>query len=465
MTTELLPTGRTPLGALRDEAVAAHRAGQLEVALPKYRAILARAPDDASMWSNLGALHRARREFTAALACQRRAHELEPGRSDIVNNLGNALFDEGLHEEALACRREVARLSGNAPGTLQHVATSLRTMNRFEEAIAVCDAGLARAPEHAELRLQRAMARLALGDYAGGFADFEARWETGEIEKNAPGIPEWRGEPLTGRTLLVFPEQGFGDTMLMARFLPALRRLGAARIILVVKPALQRLLEGIPGCDAVAVTGTRRPEADFWVPMMSLPHRTGLTPGSIPPPAALTVPADARARARRLLAPHRGRLTVGVLWSGSLTYRANHKRSFAQERFFRLAQVPGVSLFSLYKGPLLDAFRASPLASLVIDAGGHDRDFADTAGLVSELDLVVSMDSAVVHLAGSLGRPVWNLLHHSAYWLYGPEGASTPWYPSMRLVRQPVLDDWDSVFDTVTADLTALAAARGAVRT
>ncbi|QDL94202.1 tetratricopeptide repeat protein (plasmid) [Paroceanicella profunda] len=464
MTTDLLPPGPKSLAGLREQAVADHRAGRLDSALAGYRAILARAPGDASMWSNLGALHRARREFTAALACQRRALELEPGRADIVNNLGNALYDEGLHEEALECRRTVARLSPGDASALQHVATSLRTMNRFTEAIAVCDEGLALAPGHAELRLQRAMARLAQGDYAGGFADFEARWDTGEITKSDPGLPEWRGEPLDGRTLLVFPEQGFGDTMLMARFLPQLKACGAGRVILVVKPPLQRLLEGIPGCDAVAVVGSRRPEADLWVPMMSLPLCLGLTPGTVPPPARLTVPDDAGARARALLAPHRGRLTVGVLWSGSLTYRANHKRSFAQERFYRLAGVPGVSLFSLYKGPLLEEFRGSPLASLVIDAGGHDRDFADTAGLIRALDLVVSMDSAVVHLAGSLGRPVWNLLHHSAYWLYGPEGATTPWYPSMRLIRQPVLDDWDSVFDTVVADLAALAAARGAAR-
>ncbi|HEU0221326.1 MAG TPA: hypothetical protein VFR34_03810, partial [Paracoccaceae bacterium] len=195
--------------------------------------------------------------------------------------------------------------------------------------------------------------------------------------------------------------------------------------------------------------------------MMSLPRIFGLTAETIPPPARLVIPEDSAERARRMLAPFERRLKIGVLWSGSVTYRANHKRSFPQERFYPLAAIPGVQLFSLYKGPLLEAFRGSGLASVIIDAGGSDRDFADTAALIRRLDLVVSMDSAIVHIAGSFGLPVWNLLHYSAYWLYAPHPDHTTWYPSMRLIRQPKLDDWDSVFATVERDVAALAAHRG----
>lgn len=447
------------LAELREQAIRHHHAGELDQAKQKYRLLLSRAPQDAAIWTNLGALHRKQGDYAAAVACQRKAVELAPGRTDFRNNLANALYDNGDLEESLALRRRIAEEAPGEAGPLQYVATSLRALNRFEEAIAVCEQGLAIDPTHNELRLQKSMAELALADYPNGFANFEARWQGDEISKPQMREPEWDGADPAGRSILVMPEQGFGDTVLMARFLPALAARGA-RVLLAVKPPLLRLFAGLPGVGSLHEIGGIKPPIDLWVSMMSLPRHLGLTRETIPPPARLTIPADSEVRARAILDPFRNRLKVGVLWSGSVTYRANHKRSFPQERFLGLAALPGVQLFSLYKGPLLEAFRASGLASVVVDAAGSERDFADTAALMKGLDLVVSMDSAVVHIAGSLGVPVWNLLHFSAYWLYGREGGETPWYPSMRLIRQPRLDDWDSVFAVVERDVAALAAHR-----
>ncbi|RMF33150.1 MAG: tetratricopeptide repeat protein [Alphaproteobacteria bacterium] len=447
---------RATLAELREEAIRDHHAGALDKARAKYRLYLARAPEDAAIWTNLGALHRSQKDYPAAVACQRKAVELKPDGIDFLNNLGNALFDNGELDEALELRLRVAAAQPDRATPLQYVATSLRALNRNAEAIEVCERGLALEPDHNELKLQRALAELALGDYPRGFVSFEARWQGDEISKPEFPEPEWDGSDPAGRTLLVMPEQGFGDTVLMARFLPWLKARGA-RVLLACKTPLMRLFDGLEGVDGLLEIGSRKPPIDGWVSMMSLPRHLGLSMENLPPPARLTVPEDSRERAKMILAPFARRLKVGVLWSGSVTYRANHKRSFSQDMFYRLAAIPGLQLFSLYKGPLHSEFQSSGLASVVIDASGSDRDFADTAALIEGLDLVVSMDSAVVHVAGSLGAPVWNLLHFSAYWLYGPFPDHTPWYPSMRLIRQPAPDDWDSVFDRVAAELGEMA--------
>ena len=449
------------LGELRVQAIESHRAGALDAAFTAYRAYLQRRPRDSGIWTNLGALLRRRGEHLAAAACQRRAQALAPEDAAILNNLGNALQDADLLDEALETRREVLRRRPTDADAHAMLAVTLRALGRMEEAQAMAEAGLAHHPDDGELRVQRAMAMLAAGDYARGFEAFEARWEIGEISKGDSPEPEWAGEPLDGRRILVLPEQGFGDTILMSRFLPALQALGA-HVILAVKPPLKRLFQGVEGVDELIEIGAPRPQADFVTYMMALPRWLGCDAARLPASPKLRVPGGSRSRARKLLQPWEGMLRVGVCWSGSLTYKANFKRSFGPERFLALARIPGVQLFSLYKGPLLDGFRRSPASALIVDAAGDERDFADAAATIGELDLVVTMDTAVAHLAGALGRPVWNLLAYSPFWLYGHAGETTPWHPSMRLVRQPAPGDWDAPMATVALGISDLAARKGA---
>jgi len=455
------PAAPRTLGELRAHAIAAHRAGELDAAFAAYRAYLQRRPRDSGIWTNLGALLRRRGEHLAAAACQRRAQALAPEDATVLNNLGNALQDADLLDEALEVRREVLRRRPGDADAHAMLAVTLRALGRMAEAQATAEAGLARHPADGELRVQRAMALLAAGDYARGFPAFEARWEIGEIAKADHPEPEWAGEPLDGRRILVLPEQGFGDSILMSRFLPALKARGA-HVILAVKPPLRRLFQGLEGVDELVGLGERRPPADFVTYMMALPGLLGCDPARLPPSPRLSVPPDARARARKLLQPWEGMLRVGVCWSGSVTYKANFKRSFGPERFLPLARIPGVQLFSLYKGPLLEGFRRSPASALIVDAAGDERDFADAAATMRELDLVATMDTAVAHLAAAQGRPVWNLLAFAPFWLYGHAGETTPWHPTMRLIRQPAPGDWDAPMEIVARDLAALAARKGA---
>ena len=454
-----IPVERPSQAELRGRGLDDHKAGRLDRAFAAYRAVLAADPDDAGVWTNLGALLRARGEHRLAVSCQRRAAALKPDDEGVLNNLGNALADADFTDEALAVRRDLAR---RRPGDRQAQAmlvASLRAAGRMEQAVAAADAALAGTPGDPELRMQRAMALLALGDYARGFADFAARWDTGEVTRPPAPEPEWRGGPLTGKRLLVLPEQGLGDTILMARFLPGLAAFDPAEVVLAVRAPLLRLFRDLPGVHRLVPADGPRPSADLHLHMMDLPGRLGARPDALPHSPPLHVPDDSSARARRLLGPFAGRFKVGVVWSGSVTYRGNHKRSVTPRSFAPLSDLPGVQLFSLYKGPLLDRFRASADTALIVEASGTDRDLADAAGMIRGLDLVIGVDTGVMHLAGALGRPVWNLLAHAPYWLYGTAGEGTPWHPTMRLFRQRAPGDWDEVMGRVTEALRAAAAA------
>jgi len=439
---------------VRARAIADQKAGRLDEAFKAYRLYLRVKPQDAGIWTNLGALLRKRGEHDAASVCQGRAHALAPEDTSILGNLGNALQDADRLEEALDIRREVRRRKPEDAEAHAMMAVTLRSLGRMEEAADVASDGLSKHRDHMELRVQRAMARLALGDYARGFEDFAARWHIGEIDKPAYPEPEWQGEDLSAKRLLVLPEQGNGDTLLMLRFLPQLKARGA-HVILVTKPPLARLVANAPGADVVLPTGAPKPQVDLVTHMMDLPRWLGARPAELPRSPALEPPEDSLRRARAIAAPFDNRFRIGVVWSGSITYKANFKRSFDASRFLPLADLPDVQLFSLYKGPLLDKFREGGESGLIVDAAGDDRDFADAAALVREMDLVIGVDTGVMHLAAVMGRPVWNLLAYSPYWLYGTSGDATPWHPTMRLFRQTAPGDWDGVMEQVQAALKA----------
>ncbi len=446
-------------GALRERAVALHRAGRPEEALPLYAAYLGRRPRDAGIWTNLGALLRTTGRHDGAVRAQGRAFALDPGSAAVRNNLANVLNDVGESERALELRRGLMAEAPEDPNPVALAGKSLRALGRLDEGVALLQGGVARFPHHAEMRVQLALTLLAAGRYAEGFRAYEARWDTGELTPRKVAAPKWDGGALDGRTILVLPEQGFGDALCFARFLPALRPLGPGRVALLAERPLLRLLGGVEGADHVG-PGAPPGGFDLWADLMDLPRLHFEAGLAIPPPTRLHVPEDSRARARALLAPFRDKLKVGVVWCGSVTYRGNAFRSFPHTELHALLDLPGVQLVSLYKGPEIEAFRADGTSAFILDAGSQDRDFADCAALMEELDLVVTTDTVTAHLAGSLARPTWTLLHWDAFWLWGPEGEGTPWYPFMRLIRQRRPRDWAGVMAEVRAGLVRLVETR-----
>lgn len=444
------------LPQLRDRAMALHKAGKRAEARPLYARYLEQAPDDALMWSNLGALLRADGQHDLARAAQRRAHAMAPDRISVSTNLANILADLGECEEALSLRRLVLKSRPDDPMLKAMIGKVLRSLGRTDEAVAFLKEARAAHPEEPEIGIQLAMSQLAGAQYSEGFRNFDIRWQTDELTPRRIARPKWDGvSELQGKRILVLPEQGFGDGIAFARFLPILRAFEPAEVLLQAERPVARLYEGLDGVDRLIVGPVAEEMFDVWTNMMDLPPLHFDQIDTPPAPTALHVPEDSRARARALTAPFAGRFKVGVVWTGSVTYRGNAFRSFSHTEFHRLLDVPDVQLFSLYKGPKIDDFRADGSNLLIVDAGSRDRDFADCAALMEEMDLIVTSDTATAHLAGSLGRPVWTLLHWDAFWLWRHEGETTQWYPSMTLIRQTAPRDWAGVFDRVHDRLAA----------
>ncbi|KAA0576471.1 tetratricopeptide repeat protein [Azospirillum sp. B21] len=411
-------------------------------------------PSDAEAWSILGLLLRRTGKLEEAIACHRRGLEHAPDQAGIWTNLGNALTEAGRLAEGVAAQEEAFRREPNDRTVLFNRAVAFRKAGRYAEALAAIELAVTgNGGPTALLRWERALTRLQIGDYVHGFDDYEARRQLPSYLARPPSAPPWNGPALDGRRIFVTAEQGFGDALLVARYLPMVKRAGG-RVIYECHSELRRVLSGLD-LDDWKPWGAPAPACDVEVSQMTLPMLFGTTLASVPPPVPLTIPVEAREKAARLLGEREpGTLRVGIVWAGRATFADNAWRATKLAPFLRLAEIPGVRLYSLQKGPQeteLDAL--GPAGRLVVPLGPHLEDFADTAAMIERLDLVIMTDSAVAHLAGSLGTPIWNLVQHVPYWVYGFTGERTPWYPSMRLFRQGPELDWAPVFASVRAAL------------
>lgn len=441
-----------------DKAPAIHellRRGHVEEAISGYQCLVERdCATSAGIWNNYGIALRQQTKYLAAVACYRRAIEFEPNDPVYHGNLGNVLKDLGRFPEALAAHEVAVGLRPTDAGSHHNYGVALRETALMEEALAEFETACRLDPENPIFEFDRALALLYLGRFSGGWSAFEWRWKVGEITKPDLKVREWKGEDFQGKTLLVYPEQGYGDSILASRFLPLVKRRGGA-VCLMCKPPLQRLFKDLEGVDRL-VTDTRADiRFDLQCAMLSLPGIFKTTFENVPSPARLHIPEESRNKARSLVSPTDDRFKVGIVWSGSVTFKNNASRTTTLDRFLQLAGIPGIRFYSLQKGPLESELRETGANAVIPDIGGRVEDFADTAAVIERLDLVIMTDSAVAHLTGSLGRPVWNLLSFVPYWLYLLEGEQTPWYPSMKLVRQPRFGDWDSVFARVETELVA----------
>ncbi len=439
----------------RASIVSAHQAGRLDEALIGYTRHLQHFPDDAGMWTNLGALYRTQGRHELGRTAQIRADALKPNDKGILNNYSNILSDLGDYEASIALRKKSLALD---PSHLMHhamIGRCYRGMGHYEKAIEYLSPLVEKFPGEPEIKLQLAFAQLGAGHYGAAFRNYDARWLTEESPPQDVPFKHWQeGMTVDGKTLLILPEQGFGDMVLMTRFIPLVAAMGA-KVRLVAKKPLLRLLEGIDGIEWIGAGASKEDPIDLWVHLMDLPKIVfGADENGVPPPPTkLTIPKDSAKRAKAITANHRNMFKVGVVWSGSATYKGNTFRSFTHREFLPMANVPNVQLFSLYKGPFLDALQQDGSAALIIDTASTDRDFADCAATMMEMDLVITSDTATAHIAGSLGIPVWVMLHWDSFWVYRHHGDTTKWYPNMRLFRQDKPQDWASAFDAAQTAL------------
>ena len=430
-------------------------------AAPLYRRLLEHDRNDFLIWGNLGISLRNLHHYDSALACLLRADVLSPHSPPVLMHVAICLHLLGRKEESLKTFAVALHLSPDDFNVHAFYALTLRESDMNEEALQHYDAVLAQDPGYVEGRWQRSHALLALGRFTEGWKEFEIRWR---LDKNSPfwnqaqqektyTSKRWNGEDLSGKTIFIYAEQGLGDAILCSRYIPLVKARGA-RVIFGCLSHLHRLFHKVPGIDKPVKEGEGLGEsADYHVPLMSLPGVFGTEINSIPPVVPLHVPEAMPAEAGRLLGLAHGRFKIGIVWTGNPNFTGNAKRAVPLSRFLPLAEVPGVQLFSLQKGPNEKELIDCGAQGLIPALGPHLNDFADTAAVLKNLDLVIITDSSVAHLAGSLNVPVWNLLSTGAYWLYLTGREDSPWYPSMRLFRQPEPGDWDSVFKKVALEL------------
>lgn len=411
-------------------------------------------PAAAQPWAHLGGALRAAERLEEAERVLRRALALDPASADGADALGAVLHGLARYPQARDWLVRALSLRPDHAETRLNLGTVLRDQRRFAEAEACFDTVLARHPGHAGAHLARAVGRLVQGDLRAGWNGFEHRWRRFQA-------PPWQGEPLNGATILLHMEQGFGDAIQFVRYAPLVARAGG-RVIVETHQSLFRLLNGLDPAVQTLVRGPEPPPHDLHCPLMSLPRAFGTDLESIPAATPYLRPAPhevARWGERLAKGARDGSqegLRVGLVWAGNPRHRNDRNRSLPARALLPLLAVPGVRLISLQTGDaaqFLEGGLESPMAGV--------RDFADTAAILANLDLVIAVDTAVVHLAGAMGVPAWLLLPYAPDWRWLLDRTDSPWYPSLRLFRQPRPGDWGTVLGTVAAALKATANTKG----
>jgi tetratricopeptide (TPR) repeat protein len=368
--------------------------------------------------------------------------------------LANALIDQDRNGAAETHLRRAIALEPGLPEAHASLGFLLAAMGRLPEAIAACDAAIAARPGFVRAFWNKSVAQLLAGDFVQGWENYESRKRHDRFARDFSALPgrEWQGETLEGHTLLVHAEQGLGDTIQFARYLPLLAARGA-RVVLACAAPLHGLLA--PLAETVP-RDARLPPYDAWVDQMSLPRLFATQPHSIPAPCGYLRAEPARSALWH--ADGTGRPRIGLVWSGNPAHHNDRRRSLPAAELAPLLAVPGIAWVSVQKGP-----RSGELARHgIADISARLADFADTAGLLATLDLVIAVDTAVAHLAGALGRPCWVMLPHAPDWRWMTGRSDSPWYASHRLFRQDAPGDWRSVTARIGAELAGFAAGYGA---
>jgi tetratricopeptide (TPR) repeat protein len=457
-------------GATLHQANILHATRHYAEACTAFDAALRFAPNDPGVLSNRSAALMETGRLEEALASCEAALALKPDFAEAWCNRSNILQKLQRFEDALASYEEALRLAPDDADALSGRAVVLKNLGRFDEALAAFDRALALDPGHPHALNNRGALLLLLGDFARGWEGYESRWLKENLPANAlpRRWPQWTGTPLAGKRILVLDEQGLGDVIQFSRYLPLLAQRGGDVTFLCRGSLLRLLRTSLPagvrlvGTDAGLAEGET---FDFEIPLASLPKAFGTDLASIPAAVSYLVPEPDLAAKWAERVGGQG-LRVGICWQGNPNPRADGARAVPLSFFAPLAEIEGVRLISLQKHAGAEQLAASG-SSLKIESLGDEFDsgpdaFIDTAAVLSSLDLVVTCDTSVAHLAGALGRPVWVALKRIPDWRWLLECDDTPWYPTMRLFRQTVRGEWGDVFDRIAADLAAFAARKRA---
>jgi Flp pilus assembly protein TadD len=431
------------------------------VALPLLERAVTLSPDGAEALNTLGIGYRGLGRDHEAVDVLRRATTLQPQLASAWNSLSAALLDTGDSAGAEQSARRALELDTSYANAWMSLGNILKRTARLEEARSAYSEALRIVPEAPTAHWNLALLDLLGGDFDAGFRGFEWRLRLPGTNGIPPDldVPLWQGEDLKGKRLLVYAEQGLGDTLQFARYIPLLAGRGA-QVFICCAANLHRLLGRLPGCTAVTAPDTTPPDVDYCCPMLSLPYRFGTTLATIPGPGPyLTADPVRVAEWAQRFAALPPALRVGIVWAGESrpddpeAHRIDRRRSLPLEMLAPLFGVKGVNWFSLQKGMPSAQLRHGDWEAPITDWTNDLQTFDDTAALLSQLDLVISVDTSVVHLAAAMGKPVWVLSRFDGCWRWLFGRSDSPWYASVRLFRQKGPDDWVPVIAALRAAL------------
>jgi len=433
-----------------------HDEGKFADAEAILREAISRDPGNSNLRNARGVMFAAMGRHLDAVWCYRDAIASNPNTSGIWTNLGNALTQLKYLQSAVECHRQAIALSSGNALLYHNLGVSLAEAGQHGEAVIAFSQALELDPAYHSARWDRSRSYLYLGNYREGWRDYEVRRITGQLPaRQLPG-EQWDGRPYSGKRLLLLVEQGFGDTLWVARYLPRVKALGGEMFI-ECQAEVAPLIAQMAVADRLVIKGQSLPSADLHCYLCSLPGLFSPDFASIPARPYFPTPQKCPSELQPLFAKAGQKLKVGIVWSGSVTFRRNHERAQPLMRFFQAFALPGVQLYSLQKGPRETELTSLPRGGPIIDLAGELKNFADTAAAIAQLDLIIMTDSAVAHLAGGMGKPpVWLLLSHVAHWLWLLDRTDSPWYPSIRLFKPRATGDWDYVFDAASIELMKL---------
>jgi len=449
--------------------------GQWELAIVQFQEALRCQPDYPEALNDLGNALAARENWSEAVKSYHHALELRPHFAEAHYNLGVVLGKQEKREDEIAHYREALRIRPDYAEAHDGLGNALRQYGQMDKALACFEQALRFKPHYPLAHWNRSVVLLLCGDFERGWPEYEWRWTQHSFAQRHFTQPLWDGTDLSGRTILLYAEQGLGDTLHFIRYAPLVKRRGGT-LIVECQPPLLRLLAGFPGIARLEAQGSPLPAFDVQAPLLSLPgifHTSLATiPANVPylhananlvehwrksPMSEVRCPMSNAPLPTSDIGHRTSDFLVGIAWQGDPTNPAQRLRSIPLARFACLAQVPGVQLISLQKGPGTDQLCALAGQFPVVDLGSSADEasgpFMDTAAVMMNIDLVISSDTAVAHLAGALGVPVWLALLKVPDWRWLLERDDSPWYPTMRLFRQLRQGHWEDVFERMAEEL------------
>lgn len=442
-----------------------HDDGNFEEAITNHKKSIQLDPKSANYFSNLGASLNKSGNPEEAVEAYKKAVEINPKTEEIYFNMAIALRTLGRLEEAIECYEKVLSINPDHASANYNLGNVLEASGKTEQALSYQERAANIDPKHAKARYNKSLLNLRLGNLKEGFKDYELRWlqdDAHEFPEKLKGMPAWDGSDLGGGTLLVIGEQGIGDIIQFIRYLPIIKKeKDVGTIILKCQPDLYPLFKDIEFIDHLVEENAELPMFDTFTSLLSLPYLTGTELETIPDTTPyLCAPQEKVKQWQKKIT--KGNLKIGIVWAGAAGHKNDKNRSCVLAQFETLMDLPETQFYSLQKNQDEKiTLRATVLHSNFTDLGKDIVDFADTAAILEHLDLLISVDTSPVHLAGAMEKPVWNLLPFVADWRWLQDRKDSPWYNSMRLFRQKEVGNWNSVFLDVRNSLIKLLDEKG----